>query len=81
MQRKRTCGSREEKLLLQFWRSCLTGPSGPFAFSSQLLLEKLMRCLIVFMKLLELWVITKFEVDLETAQGMEKQVKMSALDY
>lgn len=40
-----------------------------------------MRCLIVFMKLLELWVITKFEVDLETAQGMEKQVKMSALDY
>lgn len=48
-------------------------------FISALMLEKLVRCLIVFMKLLELWVITKFEIDLEAATRDGKtEVKMSA---
>lgn len=54
-QGKRTSGSRVGELLLQFWRSCLTGPSGPFAFFiSVLMLEKLARSRVVFMKLLGL---------------------------
>lgn len=33
---KRTSGCREEELLLQFWKFCLTGLSGPFAVPSPL---------------------------------------------
>lgn len=32
---KKTSGSRDRGLLLQFWKSCLTGLSGLFAFRSQ----------------------------------------------
>lgn len=41
---------------------------------SALMLEKLVRCSIVFMKLLGLWVIPKFEIGLEGAQETDARV-------
>lgn len=53
--------------LLWFWTSCLPGPSQSFAFSLSSNARKLVRCRVVFMKLLGLGVRPKFGISPEAA--------------